>query len=139
MKLIDTIIEHITDNMELELREMARKLLHHYGFVKVKSRGDMEVYSNMDEKYNLTVRISNFHLGNGSVLVGRIIYRGPKKDSPNEIGEIDLGIHPIHPNDKAFPHELNYAVRYVKSIKDNNEIEPYSTDSENMWNNIMGV
>lgn len=139
MKLIDTIIEHITDNMELELREMARKLLHHYGFVKVKSRWDMEVYSNMDEKYNLTVRISNFHMGNGSVLVGKIIYRGPKKDSPDEIEEMILPTHPIHPNDKAFPHDLNYAVRYVKSIKDNNKIEPYSTDSENIWNNIMGV
>jgi hypothetical protein len=139
MKLIDIIIEHITDNMESGLREMARKLLHHYGFVKVKIKWDMEWYSNMDEKYNLTVRISNFHMGNGSVLVGRIIYRGPKKDSPNEIEEMDLPPHPIHHNDRAFPHELDYMVRYVKSIKDNNEIEPYSTDSKEIWDNIMKI
>lgn len=151
MKLIDTIIEHITEYTESGLKKMVYNVLHHHGFVKVKSHWDMEWYSNMDEKYNLNVIINNFSMGNGSVLTGRIFYRGPSKDDPNKIVKIgfpnnqkqpdtdNIGIsHPIHPNDKAFLNNLDYALRYVKSVKNNTKMEPYSDDSfqsthNNMW------
>jgi hypothetical protein len=138
MKLIDIITEMKFKNTEE--RKIAHKFLEHHGFVKVKTNLETEWFSNQDETYNLTVRIYEFYFGQSDSLMAKIVYRGPKKDSPDEIVEMNIPEHGygvlIHHNNYGFPYDLDYALRYVKSIKDNKKMEPVSDKPERLWDLI---
>jgi hypothetical protein len=120
------------DSYELEEIDMAQpsedetkveKLLNYFGFKKYKvlHDGDLVVYDNGQDTYNVEIRL----VKNSEGPYARILYHGPEFGNPdNMVDEVLVKGVPVKVGDDRFPMAIEDVLKKVKAIKEYNESKP---------------
>jgi hypothetical protein len=110
------------------------KLLNYFGFKKYKvlHDGDLVVYDNGVNEYNIEIRI----IKNFGGPYARILYHGPEFGNPdNKVDEVLVKDVPVKVGDDRFPMAIEGVLKKVKAIKQYNESKPLREG----WRDIFGA